>query len=160
MDHFQPRCSYKVCSYREKSRIEHGFEINIRGLAEDIYRKIHALSHLDNTTLTWEVHECLDFLGHYLGLSLIIKCLPPVYTSKLIDRWERLGWENVGSPDSHMSRVYRHYKRNIQRILQRILRSTVIIILKLNFFPLPYQTLISFQSKPLSMLNEINDTIF
>ena len=33
-------------------RIDHGFEINIRGLAEDIYREIHGLSYLDNTTLT------------------------------------------------------------------------------------------------------------
>ena len=33
-------------------RIDHGFEINIQGLAEDIYREIHGLSHLDNTTLT------------------------------------------------------------------------------------------------------------
>ena len=29
---------------KTKYRIDHGFEINIRGLAEDIYREIHGLS--------------------------------------------------------------------------------------------------------------------
>ena len=42
---------------RSKYKIDHGFEINIRGLAEDIYREIHGLSYLDNTTLTWKVYD-------------------------------------------------------------------------------------------------------
>ena len=38
-------------------RIDHGFEINIQGVAEDIHREIHGLSYLDNATLTCEVHD-------------------------------------------------------------------------------------------------------
>ena len=47
-------------------RIDHGFEMNIRGLAEDIYWEIHGLSYLDNATLTWEVHE--DTFWIFLGI--------------------------------------------------------------------------------------------
>ena len=47
-------------------RIDHGFEINIRGLAKDIYQEIHGLSYLDNTTLTWEVHD--DTFWIFLGI--------------------------------------------------------------------------------------------
>ena len=38
-------------------RIDHGFEINIQGVAEDIYREIHGLYYLDNALLTSEVHD-------------------------------------------------------------------------------------------------------
>ena len=33
-------------------RIDHGFEINTQGVAEDIYREIHGLSYLDIARLT------------------------------------------------------------------------------------------------------------
>ena len=37
--------------------IDHGFEINIRGVAKYIYREILGLSYLDNATLIREVHH-------------------------------------------------------------------------------------------------------
>ena len=50
----------------EAHRIDHGFEINIRGVAEDIYREIHGLSCLDHATVTprLALKILLDFLKY------------------------------------------------------------------------------------------------
>ena len=61
-----PVCSIQIYLIGSKYRRDHGFEKNIQGAAEDIYREIHGLSYLDNATLLWEVYD--DTFRIFLGI--------------------------------------------------------------------------------------------